>query len=112
MRATHLVCKGCGATYPLEALFACSACFGPLEVGFTDLDEQIPRERIEQGPRTLWRYADFLPVAPPPVGLPVGLSPLIKAEPRRQRMGPAAETSPRPVVGRCVRCVRTVSVGR
>ena len=87
MRATHLVCKGCGATYPLEALFACSACFGPLEVGFTDLDEQIPRERIEQGPRTLWRYADFLPVAPPPVGLPVGLSPLIKADLLARELG-------------------------
>ena len=46
-----------------------------------------PRERIEQGPRTLWRYADFLPVAPPAVGLPVGLSPLIRAETCSRELG-------------------------
>ena len=80
MKAAHLICKGCSATYPLDAQFACVACFGPLEVGYTELDAPVSRERIEQGPRTLWRYADFLPVAPPPVGLPVGLSPLIRAD--------------------------------
>jgi threonine synthase len=78
MKATHLACKGCGATYPLEALFACDRCFGPLEVGW-DESEPVSRERIEAGPRTLWRFADFLPVPPPAQGLPVGCSPLIKA---------------------------------
>ena len=36
--------------------------------------------RVEAGPRTLWRFADFLPVAPPEHGLPVGCSPLIRAD--------------------------------
>ena len=87
MKAAHLICKGCSATYPLEAQFACAACFGPLEVGYTELDAQVSRERIEQGPRTLWRYADFLPVGPPPVGLPVGLSPLIRADNLARELG-------------------------
>ena len=35
---------------------------------------------MEAGPPTLWRYAGFLPVAPPVGGLPVGRSPLIRAD--------------------------------
>src|SRR5689334_5423657 len=79
MKATHLACKGCGATYPLEALFACDRCFGPLEVGW-DESEPVARDRVAAGPQTLWRFADFLPVAPPDHGLPVGCSPLIRAD--------------------------------
>ena len=43
-------------------------CFGPLEPAY-DRDELVrtaTRERIEAGPRSLWRYAALLPVAPPP----------------------------------------------
>jgi threonine synthase len=80
MKAARLVCKGCSAVYPLEALFACDRCFGPLEVGYDDVDAPISREAVEAGPPTLWRYADFLPVAPPAGGLPVGRSPLIRAD--------------------------------
>jgi threonine synthase len=79
MKASHLACKGCGATYPLEALFACDRCFGPLEVGW-DASEPVPRARVAAGPATLWRFADFLPVAEPERGLPVGGSPLIRAD--------------------------------
>jgi threonine synthase len=79
MKASHLACKGCGAGYPLEALFACDRCFGPLEVRF-DESEPVARASVEAGPRTLWRFADFLPVAPPERGLPVGCSPLIRAD--------------------------------
>jgi len=80
MKAARLVCKGCSAVYPLEALFACDQCFGPLEVSYDDVDEPVSRAAIEAGPPTLWRYADFLPVAPPGRGLPVGRSPLIRAD--------------------------------
>ena len=80
MKAARLVCKGCSAVYPLEALFACDRCFGPLEVGYDDVDAPVSRADVEAGPPTLWRYADFLPVAPPAGGLPVGRSPLIRAD--------------------------------
>src|SRR5436190_950183 len=32
--ARHLVCRGCGAQFPLAAQHACFECFGPLEVGY------------------------------------------------------------------------------
>ena len=75
MYATHLVCKGCGSRLPLEASFACPACFGPLEVGYEV--GPVAREDVSAGPHTLWRYAAFMPVAPPRAGLPVGMSPLL-----------------------------------
>ena len=80
MKAARLVCKGCSAVYPLEALFACDQCFGPLEVGYDEVDAPVARAAIEAGPATLWRYAGFLPVAPPERGLPVGRSPLVRAD--------------------------------
>jgi threonine synthase len=87
MKASALVCKGCGASYPLDASFACMRCFGPLEVAYDDVQQRVSRERVEAGPRTLWRYADFLPVAPPGRGLPVGLSPLIAADRLAEELG-------------------------
>jgi threonine synthase len=87
MKPSALVCKGCGASYPLDASFACVRCFGPLEVAYDDIQAQVSRERVEAGPRTLWRYADFLPVEPPGRGLPVGLSPLIAADRLADELG-------------------------
>jgi threonine synthase len=87
MKACSLVCKGCGSSYPLDASFACMRCFGPLEVAYEGLDDRVARERVEAGPRTLWRYADFLPVAAPERGLPVGLSPLIAADRLADELG-------------------------
>ena len=58
--ATHLVCRECGANTALGPFYACTECFGPLEVGYTF--PTITRERIEAGPRSIWRYAPLLPV--------------------------------------------------
>ncbi len=81
MYATSLVCSSCGDSYPLDARFACDSCFGPLEPTFDTaaLRRDLTRERIEAGPRTLWRYADLLPTREAPGSLPVGLTPLIAA---------------------------------
>ena len=81
MYATALVCTNCAHVHPLDAHYACDRCFGPLEPEY-DLDAVravISRERIESGPRTLWRYADLLPTRPAPNALPVGLTPLLPA---------------------------------
>ena len=41
----------------------------------------MTRERIAAGPRTIWRYADLLPVADPnPVDLGAGFTPLVRAD--------------------------------
>ena len=54
----------------------------------TALRRTLTRERIEAGPRTLWRYIDLLPVSSPPAGgLPVGLSPLVAAPRLAEALG-------------------------
>ena len=63
-----LRCRVCESDYPALANGICVRCFGPLEPVY-DWDELrgvVTRERIEAGPRSLWRYADLLPVAEPP----------------------------------------------
>ncbi|HWB57636.1 MAG TPA: threonine synthase [Gaiellaceae bacterium] len=82
MPATALRCRACGAETALEAVGACSECFGPLEPVY-DLDEvarTLARERIEAGPASIWRYAPLLPVAAPErPRLAPGLTPLVEA---------------------------------
>ena len=73
MAVSHLECKECRTEYPLEALYVCERCFGPLQVAYDDagLGEDIAeiRRRIQGGPQNIWRYADFLPVSAPPRGM-------------------------------------------
>ncbi|HEX6194297.1 MAG TPA: threonine synthase [Jiangellaceae bacterium] len=58
--ATHLSCRECGAATDLGPYYACTDCFGPLEVAYDYPD--VTRERIEAGPPSIWRYRDLLPV--------------------------------------------------
>jgi len=61
----------------------CDFCFGPLEVtyDYERVAATISRERIEAGPRTIWRYADLLPVRDAaPVDLGAGFTPLVRAD--------------------------------
>jgi threonine synthase len=102
MAVTHLQCKECKTEYPLEALYVCERCFGPLEVSYDhsrlaggDVDEL--RRRIQAGPQNIWRYADFLPLPGGPpgpsgrlasrVGLPAGCTPLIRADRLAEQLG-------------------------
>lgn len=94
MAVSHLECRECGASYPLEALYVCEECFGPLQVVYdhTRLSADVSelRRRMQGGPQNIWRYADFLPLAEGPpgpsgrlasrVGLPAGCTPLIRAD--------------------------------
>ena len=85
-----LKCKECGATYALEARHACDSCFGPLEVtyDFSGLDAGATKRRIQAGPASIWRYADFLPFEQPPrTALAAGVSPLIRADRLAERLG-------------------------
>ncbi len=81
--ATCLACRECGREFPLEPLHVCDFCFGPLEVAYDHdgIQSRVTRERIEAGPRSIWRYIDFLPVDEDfIVDLNVGWTPLLKAE--------------------------------
>jgi threonine synthase len=98
---TNLECKECKARYPLEALYVCERCFGPLEAVYDHdrfkFDVAELRRRIQGGPQNIWRYADFLPLAGGPpgpsgrlasrVGLPAGCTPLIRADRLAARLG-------------------------
>src|SRR5271155_2867292 len=101
MAVSHLQCKECKASYPLEALYVCDRCFGPLEVaydhGSSERDVAELRRRIQGGPQNIWRYADYLPLTSGPpgpsgrlasrVGLPAGCTPLIRADRLAERLG-------------------------
>lgn len=83
-RVLGLRCRECGAEYELQATHVCEACFGPLDVHY-DYDvirRVVSRERIAQGPPTMWRYRDLLPLEDESaiVSLGEGFTPLVKAE--------------------------------
>ncbi|MXV78787.1 pyridoxal-phosphate dependent enzyme, partial [Candidatus Poribacteria bacterium] len=78
-----LKCRECGREYPKEPLHVCEFCFGPLEVNYNydEIKKSISRQSIEQGPESLWRYADLLPIDGDPTdGLNSGFTPLIRAK--------------------------------
>ncbi len=70
--ARELVCRACGATFPLGDSYACMECFGPLEIGY-DFGT-VTHADIETGPQSIWRYAPLLPV-PSDVATRKNLSP-------------------------------------
>jgi threonine synthase len=76
--ASALRCRICETEHELEAIGICSKCFGPLDPVYDT--RTTTREEITAGPRSLWRYAPFLPVAPPlEQRLAPGLTPLVPA---------------------------------
>jgi threonine synthase len=99
MAVTHLECKECRAHHPLQGLYVCERCFGPLEATYEHRIQDVGelRRRIQGGPQNIWRYADFLPLAGGPpgpsgrlasrVGLPAGCTPLVRADRLAERLG-------------------------
>jgi threonine synthase len=85
-----LKCRECSATYALEAKHVCEFCFGPLEVEY-DYDviaQSISRETIKNGPHSIWRYADLLPVVGSTyVNLEAGFTPLLRADNLAKKLG-------------------------
>jgi threonine synthase len=78
-----LKCRECERKYPKEPLHVCEFCFGPLEVDYNyeAIQKSISRRSIEQGPESLWRYIDLLPIDGEPTdGLNSGFTPLIRAK--------------------------------
>jgi len=61
--AVALSCRECGSRTELGPYYACTECFGPLEVAyeFTATGAAL-RRQIEAGPQNIWRYAPLLPV--------------------------------------------------
>ncbi len=90
----ELKCNECGRRYGNRPLSGCPDCLAPLEItyDFEAIQKQTPitRQSIQQGPYNIWRYAALLPI---PEGfepdLPVGFTPLIRAQNLGKRIGAA-----------------------
>ena len=90
MAVTALRCKECGTEYPLEALYVCDQCFGPLEVTYdhSGLEAGSVKRRIQAGSSGIWRYADFLPFSGRPASaIEPGLTPLVRADRLAKQLG-------------------------
>jgi len=76
-----LRCRACGALQPADERYVCGDCFGPIEPAYdlASLEPAVLKWEIENGPRSLWRYAPLLPVAAPASGYEVGWTPLLAA---------------------------------
>jgi threonine synthase len=93
-RLKGLRCRECGRNYPSSPVHVCEFCFGPLEVDYDyeAIRQVCSRTRIEAGPKSIWRYADLLPIelgsdGEPPVGAAVGFTPLIRAKNLGEELG-------------------------
>jgi threonine synthase len=80
--ATTLRCRKCGREYPLEPVNLCDFCLSPLEVNYDykSMADVVSREKLANGPLSMWRYRDLLPVEGETVDIGVGLTPLVKAD--------------------------------
>jgi len=88
--ATGLRCRECGRAYPLDPIYVCDFCFGPLEAeyDYEAMRRAVSRESIERGPASMWRYADLLPCnAENAIDIQAGFTPLIRAERLGEELG-------------------------
>ena len=78
-----LRCRECGKEYAVSPIHVCEFCFGPLEViyRYEEISKELSREKIEERPKSMWRYCELLPLDNnPTIGINVGFTPLIKSE--------------------------------
>lgn len=85
-----LKCRECAREYPVEPIYVCEFCFGPLEVAYDydGISKSISREIIERRSKNLWRYRELLPIdGDPQVGLNSGYTPLMRADNLARELG-------------------------
>ncbi|NTU43419.1 MAG: threonine synthase [Nitrospirales bacterium] len=85
-----LKCRECGREYPVDPIYVCEFCFGPLEVvyDYEGIKKVLTREVIEKRDKSLWRYRELLPIdGEPQVGLQSGYTPLVKADNLARELG-------------------------
>ena len=85
-----LKCRETGRKYEKKPIHVCEMSFAPLEVDYNyeKIKKTISRKSIENGPLSMWRYADLLPLDGEPVtGLNTGFTPLIRARNLAEALG-------------------------
>ena len=85
-----LKCRECGQEFPLQAIYVCDICFGPLEVvyDYIKIKADMNRQVIESRKPNMWRYRELLPIEhEPTVGKQVGYTPLRRADRLAKKLG-------------------------
>lgn len=83
--AKGMRCIECNQIYPIDLAKNYSSChFVPLELVYSPPRDL--RERIEQGPRSLFRYVDLLPTSTQP-DYDVGMTPLVRTDELADALG-------------------------
>ena len=85
-----LKCRECTREYPIEPIYVCEFCFGPLEVvyDYDGIKKVLTKKKIESRPQNLWRYKELLPIDKEPTsGLYSGFTPLVKADKLARHLG-------------------------
>lgn len=90
LRPVPQVCRLCGTLAEPQPLAICEHCLGPLDP-VRDPSRPLPsRAEIATRPRSLWRYAEWLPFEGTPVhSLDTGWTPLVEAPRLARRLGVA-----------------------
>jgi threonine synthase len=85
-----LRCVECSREYPINPLYVCEFCFGPLEVtyDYDAIKKVVTRQRIESRAHDMWRYRELLPIDHDPItGFDTGFTPLMSAKNLAERWG-------------------------
>jgi len=88
--ATGLRCRKCGQEYPLQPIKVCDFCLSPVEVNYDykGMAGALSHKKIAEGPSTMWRYRDLLPVeGSSEIDLGTGFTPLVKADNLGRELG-------------------------
>ena len=108
----ELRCRECGRSWGNQPRSICDDCFSPLEVAY-DYDAlrgSISRENIAQGPPSMWRYSNLLPL---PQGfvprLPVGFTPLLQAPRLAKQLSGSTAAAPNLYLKNDAVCLPTLS---
>ncbi|MEK7237985.1 MAG: threonine synthase [Nitrospirota bacterium] len=78
-----LKCRECDREYPVDPIYVCEFCFGPLEVvyDYEKIKQSLTRDKIQSRPQNLWRYRELLPIDGEPFdAFHSGFTPLVKAD--------------------------------
>lgn len=85
-----LKCKECGREYPIDPIYVCEFCFGPLEAvyNYDDIKKVLTKEVVKARGNNLWRYKELLPIeGEPQVGLTSGFTPLVRVDNLAKELG-------------------------
>ena len=87
-RLTPLVCRLCGEPAEPQPVATCEHCLGPLEPAYEPARRLPTRAEIERRPRSIWRYAEWLPIlGEPVVSLDTGFTPLFESPALAKALG-------------------------